>query len=141
MSLVLNTFTIKAFMLLTTQNKLYLWIPCSYKIVLDTITITTMIIMKSSFSSYRVLGVAYLCCLVASLQVHGMLCVDCPESKHKQHNHPSRNLISSCYCLRCRLMYNNLPLPPPPPIIREEIGTRFDTEKRLVPDGPNPLHN
>ncbi|KAI3463887.1 hypothetical protein Pfo_020550 [Paulownia fortunei] len=36
------------------------------------------------------------------------------------------------------------PQPPPPPPCREgdnEIDPRYGVEKRLVPSGPNPLHN
>ncbi|XWS23117.1 hypothetical protein CRYUN_Cryun29cG0093800 [Craigia yunnanensis] len=32
-------------------------------------------------------------------------------------------------------------LPPPPPSELNEIDPRYDVEKRLVPSGPNPLHN
>ncbi|KAK3222897.1 hypothetical protein Dsin_009922 [Dipteronia sinensis] len=31
--------------------------------------------------------------------------------------------------------------PPPPPSSLDEIDTRYGVEKRLVPSGPNPLHN
>ncbi|XP_038972687.1 CLAVATA3/ESR (CLE)-related protein 9-like [Phoenix dactylifera] len=33
------------------------------------------------------------------------------------------------------------PQPPPPPPMEEEIDPRYGVEKRLVPTGPNPLHN
>ncbi|CAH1431534.1 unnamed protein product [Lactuca virosa] len=33
------------------------------------------------------------------------------------------------------------PPPPPPPPINEEIDPRYGVSKRLVPSGPNPLHN
>ncbi|XVE91587.1 hypothetical protein REPUB_Repub01dG0022700 [Reevesia pubescens] len=32
-------------------------------------------------------------------------------------------------------------LPPPPPSKLNEIDPRYGVEKRLVPSGPNPLHN
>ncbi|XWS69649.1 hypothetical protein CRYUN_Cryun04dG0197200 [Craigia yunnanensis] len=32
-------------------------------------------------------------------------------------------------------------LPPPPPPELNEIDPRYGVEKRLVPSGPNPLHN
>ncbi|KAF3789883.1 CLAVATA3/ESR protein [Nymphaea thermarum] len=31
--------------------------------------------------------------------------------------------------------------PPPPPPLTEELDPRYGVEKRLVPTGPNPLHN
>ncbi|KAI8527536.1 hypothetical protein RHMOL_Rhmol12G0083000 [Rhododendron molle] len=31
--------------------------------------------------------------------------------------------------------------PPPPPSPLDEIDPRYGVEKRLVPSGPNPLHN
>ncbi|KMT08978.1 hypothetical protein BVRB_6g136910 [Beta vulgaris subsp. vulgaris] len=31
--------------------------------------------------------------------------------------------------------------PPPPPSLASEIDPRYGVEKRLVPSGPNPLHN
>ncbi|XWS64203.1 hypothetical protein CRYUN_Cryun06bG0166200 [Craigia yunnanensis] len=34
----------------------------------------------------------------------------------------------------------SLPQPPPPPELNE-IDPRYGVEKRLVPSGPNPLHN
>ncbi|PIN02457.1 hypothetical protein CDL12_25020 [Handroanthus impetiginosus] len=34
-----------------------------------------------------------------------------------------------------------LPPPPPPPDDGDEIDPRYGVEKRLVPSGPNPLHN
>ncbi|KAI3820142.1 hypothetical protein L1987_14000 [Smallanthus sonchifolius] len=86
--------------------------------------------MKRSISSHRVVAAACLCCLIALLQVQGMPPMDRPEVSH--HGQPSR---------RCRLLYNNLQLLPPPPMLSEEIGTRFGTEERRVPGGPNPLHN
>ncbi|CAL9081890.1 unnamed protein product [Musa textilis] len=33
------------------------------------------------------------------------------------------------------------PQPPPPPPLGEEIDPRYGVQKRLVPTGPNPLHN
>lgn len=33
------------------------------------------------------------------------------------------------------------PFPPPPPGVGNEIDPRYGVEKRLVPSGPNPLHN
>ncbi|KAL7132736.1 hypothetical protein ABFS83_12G093800 [Erythranthe nasuta] len=33
------------------------------------------------------------------------------------------------------------PPPPPPPPDDDEIDPRYGVEKRLVPSGPNPLHN
>ncbi|GJZ61084.1 hypothetical protein Tco_0882113 [Tanacetum coccineum] len=96
--------------------------------------------MKSSFSSHRVLVTAYFCFLVALLQVEGIRPIDNPEVNHNSNGQPYRNFIS-CLCSRCRLLYKNLASPPPPPIMLEETDKRFGTEKRLVPGGPNPLHN
>ncbi|KAK9049722.1 hypothetical protein SSX86_030660 [Deinandra increscens subsp. villosa] len=94
--------------------------------------------MKRSFRSHRFVAAAYLCCLIASLHVQLMSPMDHPEVSH--HGQPSRN-SNTCFHLRCRLVYKNLQLPSPPPVISEETGTRFGSEKRLVPGGPNPLHN
>ncbi|CAL9098649.1 unnamed protein product [Musa textilis] len=42
------------------------------------------------------------------------------------------------WCLRHRLGQLQ---PPPQPPVRNEIDPRYGVEKRLVPTGPNPLHN
>lgn len=41
------------------------------------------------------------------------------------------------------IAYNGLTLPPPEPPtdIEDEIDQRYGVQKRLVPSGPNPLHN
>ncbi|KAF5933958.1 hypothetical protein HYC85_030129 [Camellia sinensis] len=33
------------------------------------------------------------------------------------------------------------PPPPLPPLLAEKSGARFGIEKRVIPSGPNPLHN
>ncbi|KAJ9174189.1 hypothetical protein P3X46_017243 [Hevea brasiliensis] len=45
---------------------------------------------------------------------------------HFQRMNPQRRLV---------------PPPPPPSPASEEIDPRYGAEKRLVPSGPNPLHN
>jgi len=70
------------------------------------------------------MAAAYLCCLIALLQVQGRSHMD--HSKVSYHGQP---------------VYNNPPLPSPPLVRPAEIDTRFGAEKRLVPGGSNPLHN
>ncbi|KAL7091293.1 hypothetical protein ACP275_12G096300 [Erythranthe tilingii] len=40
-----------------------------------------------------------------------------------------------------KLRHCGPPFPPPPPPDDDEIDPRYGVEKRLVPSGPNPLHN
>ncbi|XVF03235.1 hypothetical protein REPUB_Repub04eG0244200 [Reevesia pubescens] len=56
-------------------------------------------------------------------------------------SHPKQR--SLCYQLqRIHNFQPSLPwLPPPPPSDINEIDPRYGVEKRLVPSGPNPLHN
>ncbi|KAL4559318.1 hypothetical protein LXL04_031456 [Taraxacum kok-saghyz] len=83
--------------------------------------------MKRLFSGHQILAAVYLCCIIATLHVQG---ATFPVNHHEDNHHGQPSRISvSCNCLRCRLLYKNVP---------EEI---IGTEKRLVPGGPNPLHN
>ncbi|OWM89491.1 CLAVATA3/ESR (CLE)-related protein 10-like [Punica granatum] len=70
-----------------------------------------------------------------------------------RHALPYRHSHSSCdslvqqqprsLCFHIQSIHRHrplLPLPPPPPP-DNEIDPRYGVEKRLVPSGPNPLHN
>ncbi|KZV28358.1 hypothetical protein F511_11184 [Dorcoceras hygrometricum] len=48
-----------------------------------------------------------------------------------------------CFQLQKLLICHCPPFPPPPPLHGDgrEIDPRYGVEKRLVPSGPNPLHN
>ncbi|PSR88411.1 CLE10p like [Actinidia chinensis var. chinensis] len=66
-----------------------------------------------------------------------------PETSfsHRLHRHILRSCNTIWYYDLPRIPHRP-PLPPvllPPPI--DEIDPRYGVEKRLVPSGPNPLHN
>ncbi|KAK4772239.1 hypothetical protein SAY86_014014 [Trapa natans] len=69
-----------------------------------------------------------------------------------RYSYPNNRLISSCVssarggslCFHIPRMQRHRPvrpLPSPPPLSDDEIDPRYGVEKRLVPSGPNPLHN
>ncbi|KAK6251902.1 hypothetical protein QUC31_013622 [Theobroma cacao] len=80
---------------------------------------------------------------------------------HQVHRHKAANYYRSCdsfsrtqqrsLCFQLQRIHkiqpNFLPssfpqpIPPPPPSELNEIDPRYGVEKRLVPSGPNPLHN
>ncbi|KAF6171724.1 hypothetical protein GIB67_007245 [Kingdonia uniflora] len=53
----------------------------------------------------------------------------------------SENQQSLCFHLPRNHHYPPLLLPPPPPSPLDEIDPLYGVSKRLVPSGPNPLHN
>ncbi|CAK9149516.1 unnamed protein product [Ilex paraguariensis] len=68
------------------------------------------------------------------------------SSSHRRCHHDQPlmcNTISTVspplMCFKLKGIRHCLPLPPPPSL--DEIDPRFGVEKRLVPSGPNPLHN
>ncbi|KAH1097760.1 hypothetical protein J1N35_014681 [Gossypium stocksii] len=65
-------------------------------------------------------------------------------------NHPPCDSFSRSeqrsLCFQLQRIHNFHPFlpslaPPPPPSEANEIDPRYGVEKRLVPSGPNPLHN
>ncbi|KAK7840913.1 14-3-3-like protein a [Quercus suber] len=71
------------------------------------------------------------------------------HNHHRHHLYPrihscgslsSERSRSLCTKLQRNHQYQTLP-PPPPPSELDEIDPRYGVEKRLVPSGPNPLHN
>ncbi|KAF3327498.1 Protein FON2 SPARE1 [Carex littledalei] len=62
----------------------------------------------------------------------------------KHHHHHKINQVPLSWCkhiLQGRRHQLPPPLPPAPPEQNEEIDPRYGVSKRLVPTGPNPLHN
>ncbi|KAK4715173.1 hypothetical protein R3W88_013511 [Solanum pinnatisectum] len=64
--------------------------------------------------------------------------------KHDQEDH----LHSSVLCYQLQRIHYRPPFPPPPSppsssssSSMDEIDPRYGVEKRLIPSGPNPLHN
>ncbi|KAK2636100.1 hypothetical protein Ddye_030892 [Dipteronia dyeriana] len=70
------------------------------------------------------------------------------------HDHYTRNNYRSCssftqkksrsLCIQLQRIHHQLRQhrhSPPPPSLLDEIDPRYGVEKRLVPSGPNPLHN
>ncbi|KAF5752068.1 hypothetical protein HS088_TW02G01088 [Tripterygium wilfordii] len=70
------------------------------------------------------------------------------QHKYTTTYHRRRRHMHSCHekmyprslCIRFQRINNKHP-PPPPPYDGDEIDPRYGVEKRLVPSGPNPLHN
>lgn len=60
---------------------------------------------------------------------------------HPQHHHSrlSRHLTNSLSSKSPSVLYHRTA--PPSPLQPDEIDPRFEIDKRLVPGGPNPLHN
>ena len=56
---------------------------------------------------------------------------------YHQRGHAS-TMVPGCQQLRAR---HRVPIPPPGRDDGEEIDARYGVSKRLVPSGPNPLHN
>lgn len=56
---------------------------------------------------------------------------------HQPHRHHQHQIWCKQFTQR---VGRKLPPPPPPPF-DDEIDPRYGVEKRLVPTGPNPLHN
>ncbi|KAG2707027.1 hypothetical protein I3843_05G117000 [Carya illinoinensis] len=48
---------------------------------------------------------------------------------------------SRSFCFQLQRIHHYRHLTPPPPLQTDEIDPRYGVEKRLVPSGPNPLHN
>ncbi|RRT55605.1 hypothetical protein B296_00017586 [Ensete ventricosum] len=76
-----------------------------------------------------------------SLSVHLHGCHRYPH--HYQYHHRAESSWwSHGPPARChRFPLGELQPPPQPPSSREEIDPRYGVQKRLVPTGPNPLHN
>ncbi|KAK8686834.1 hypothetical protein V6N13_125851 [Hibiscus sabdariffa] len=65
-----------------------------------------------------------------------------PRSRHSCDSFPRSEQRSLCFQLqRLHNFQPFSPSSPPPPSNGEEIDPRYGVEKRLVPSGPNPLHN
>lgn len=72
-------------------------------------------------------------------------------SSRNSHNHHHHHLYHSCgslsseksrsLCIKLQRIHQHQTLPPPSPSQLDEIDPRYGVEKRLVPSGPNPLHN
>ncbi|KAJ4754618.1 CLAVATA3/ESR (CLE)-related protein 9 [Rhynchospora pubera] len=61
---------------------------------------------------------------------------------HQQYHHKSNQLPHWCkHFLDVRQHQKPPPMPPAPPEQSDEIDARYGVSKRLVPTGPNPLHN
>ncbi|KAE8023163.1 hypothetical protein FH972_008899 [Carpinus fangiana] len=65
--------------------------------------------------------------------------------RSNHHHHPCASLShgkprSLCFQIQRLHRYRSLP-PPSPSQLHHEIDPRYGVEKRLVPSGPNPLHN
>ncbi|MFS7939706.1 hypothetical protein Hanom_Chr05g00455041 [Helianthus anomalus] len=91
--------------------------------------------MKISFFSHKILAAIFLCCLIATMKAAEISTKSLPEREGKNHHQPKKD---ACLRFRCRLL-NEGPLPPP--ILSDKSDVTFSIEKRLVPGGPNPLHN
>nr|DAD31411.1 TPA_asm: hypothetical protein HUJ06_010262 [Nelumbo nucifera] len=69
-----------------------------------------------------------------------------PHSTHhhsrRHHGHGCNSFSSQRYppslCFQPKRLHRQ---PPPPSPLNDEIDPRYGVEKRLVPTGPNPLHN
>ncbi|PSS28817.1 CLE10p like [Actinidia chinensis var. chinensis] len=61
------------------------------------------------------------------------------QSRHHHCHHIPRSCNTMCYYNLPRIPHGPPLSPPLPPI--DEIDPRYGVEKRLVPSGPNPLHN
>ena len=110
--------------------------------------------MKSSPSSWlwvlMLLGLVFLASSATHLGQFSN-----PTTTH--HHHPHHRRHRSCssavsssteqapssLCIQIQRIRGRRPLllPPPPPSSPDEIDPRYGVEKRLVPSGPNPLHN
>ncbi|KAK9080410.1 hypothetical protein SSX86_000168 [Deinandra increscens subsp. villosa] len=90
--------------------------------------------MKRLVFSNKIQAAIFLCCLIATMKAEEMSTKSHPEGNANNH-HPKKH---TCLCFRCRLLYEG---PLPPPILSQKIDPVFNIEKRLVPGGPNPLHN
>ncbi|GLU16978.1 hypothetical protein SLE2022_333780 [Rubroshorea leprosula] len=60
---------------------------------------------------------------------------------HSCSSFPHANPRSLCFQLQGIQKRGYFSPPPPPPPSLKEIDPRYGAEKRLVPSGPNPLHN
>ncbi|XP_018812503.1 CLAVATA3/ESR (CLE)-related protein 10-like [Juglans regia] len=70
---------------------------------------------------------------------------------HHQLLYPHHHQPNSCgslsreksrsFCFQLQRIHHYRHLPSPPPLQTDEIDPRYGVEKRLVPSGPNPLHN
>ncbi|KAG1368630.1 putative CLAVATA3/ESR (CLE)-related protein 9 [Cocos nucifera] len=70
----------------------------------------------------------------------------CNRRHRSHHHHHSENSFSMRHqpppwCLPFPRGQLVPPPQPPPPPLAEEIDPRYGVDKRLVPTGPNPLHN
>ncbi|KAE9595653.1 hypothetical protein Lalb_Chr17g0341081 [Lupinus albus] len=103
--------------------------------------------MKSSFSSttviiFIILYIFFFNSVNSSVQTHYLQ----PTNPSRTiHNHlrycdsfSRRNPRS--LCIELQKMHHGLNVPPPPSM-ENGIDPRYGVEKRLVPSGPNPLHN
>nr|DAD34992.1 TPA_asm: hypothetical protein HUJ06_005632 [Nelumbo nucifera] len=112
--------------------------------------------MKSSPSStttsggrralFLILSLFLLLSITPVVHVCNAALLEAPSTYTYHRHHHRCNSASSHYSSLCfqlqRLHRYSLPPPmPPPPPLDDEIDPRYGVEKRLVPTGPNPLHN
>ncbi|KAJ6982593.1 hypothetical protein NC653_025644 [Populus alba x Populus x berolinensis] len=106
----------------------------------------------SSLSSHRLLILTLLLFFVmstAATRIPNHASLDTSSRNHHdsfkiQRHSPSsfpRKSTSSYWCNQFQRMKGGLHLGPPPPPPPSEIDPIYGVEKRLVPSGPNPLHN
>ncbi|XP_068655848.1 inactive protein FON2 SPARE1-like [Aristolochia californica] len=61
--------------------------------------------------------------------------------RHHHHRHASSSPPQLPFCFRVMRNHRYPVHPPPPSSPDDEIDPRYGVQKRLVPSGPNPLHN
>ncbi|CAN4124569.1 unnamed protein product [Withania somnifera] len=101
---------------------------------------------SSSRMACKFIFLAYLIffsfCRMASTQTQKF---PIPHSTEKHDQDEDHHHSSSVICYQLQRIRYCPPFPPPPPSppssSLDEIDPRYGVEKRLVPSGPNPLHN
>lgn len=91
---------------------------------------------SSSAAATTTVASSYLIAVIIIILLCCAANTECIQEKSSTNAHYPLNHVANYHPFHPRPPHR-----PPPPQLRREIDSRYGVEQRLVPSGPNPLHN